>query len=809
MPDVAEGLVMEASLRNFVTRELQSIRKELSVTSQKGKQTFTKMSTQTKGFSKFLNNARSGLVSFATRFGPAAIAVAGLTMAVRKLGEAYSFTKEKSQDFEQSLSRIEAILVPTSNEFAHLTDRALKLGETTVFSASQVGESFKEMGKLGMSANQIIDASAGVLDLAAAAEVGMGEAAKISVAALNQFGLAANESTRVVDVMTKSFNTSALDITKFSEAMKMAGPIAGSTGTSIEETTALLAVLADRGIDASMAGTAMRRIMLELTDTNSKASKAIRGLVPDTASLTEKMRALHDAGMGATTATEFFSLRGTVAAQIIANNTEEVEKLTKTYENADGTARHMAETMLDNTAGATIILKSAQEGLAIAIGEAFGPERRKNIDLYTAMVRKATTWVRAHSDELRIIAMNLGEVWRIAVKSIGIVGRAVGFVFTTISTLFSEVQYIVWKSAHEILNAVNWVSNKLGKGDVIDLGPMEELIEGAADRVGRGIQNMLNAFTGKDYVAAQKNIDALKSSLDRVGKAAPITDDELSGEEDKEAKKAREKAFKEQDEMMRGMIAARDRWEQENADLLKSARERQEDIAIAAIRNAAEREREELLAKQRRELEDYESHGKAKGEIIKVHAEELDAFDARMAEMAENRRKKAVHSAIQAAEQLLGVLIKDKEARKAILTTIAVAEGAASAVTAAKSGWDTGITYYDKAALAIAGAAQAALIAGAEIATIQSAAKGTDFIASGDQLLRVGDNPAKRERVQVTPLDGPGTIGAQQTSTNSVTIAPVFNVSGNLDRAAADSIILRMQDMMTNIREAQFIGISA
>jgi len=68
-----------------------------------------------------------------------------------------------------------------------------------------------------------------------------------------------------------------------------------------------------------------------------------------------------------------------------------------------------------------------------------------------------------------------------------------------------------------------------------------------------------------------------------------------------------------------------------------------------------------------------------------------------------------------------------------ILIGLAIAEGAASAVTAAKAGWDTGITYYDKAALAAAGIIEALAITAGQIATIraQKFARGTSSAPGG------------------------------------------------------------------------------
>jgi len=71
--------------------------------------------------------------------------------------------------------------------------------------------------------------------------------------------------------------------------------------------------------------------------------------------------------------------------------------------------------------------------------------------------------------------------------------------------------------------------------------------------------------------------------------------------------------------------------------------------------------------------------------------------------------------------------------RQNILIALAVAEGAASAVTAAKAGWDSGVTVYDKAALAAAAVISALAMTGTQIATIkaQKFARGTSFAPGG------------------------------------------------------------------------------
>ncbi len=332
------------------------------------------LKTSLKGLDSSLKSSKASLIA-------TGVALAGLTIALIKTKQAISFVADSVIKFEAAGSRLKAILKPTTKEFEALEKQAQKLGETTVFTATQVMQAFTEMGKLGAETNEILAAGNEVLSLAALAQVDMSTAAITTIQTLNQFQLEAEEAGRVVDVIAKSFTTSALDITKFSTAMTYIGPIAGTTGESLEDVSAALAVLADNALDSSMAGTGMRKILLELANANSKASKLIAGTGKEASTLTEKLQLLKTMNLGVTETTELFGLRATTAAQIIIKNADSVETLAEEYNNAEGAAQEMADTMLDNVEGAMIRLKSAQESLALSFKTVLAPAMRTFIEL--------------------------------------------------------------------------------------------------------------------------------------------------------------------------------------------------------------------------------------------------------------------------------------------------------------------------------------------------------------------------------------------------------------------------------------------
>jgi hypothetical protein len=143
--------------------------------------------------------------------------------------------------------------------------------------------------------------------------------------------------------------------------------------------------------------------------------------------------------------------------------------------------------------------------------------------------------------------------------------------------------------------------------------------------------------------------------------------------------------------------------------------------------------------------------------------------------------------------------------RKNILTAMAIAEGAAAAVTAIKAGWDTGITLFDKAALAAAGGIQAVASTAAQITSIQSAsfARGANYVTNGPQMILVGDNPGGRERVQVTPLSSQNSNGPSgggefhlHIHGDNVDSAVVDKIDSVLNRAARTGNLSRFMSLV-------------
>ena len=338
--------------------------------------------------------------------GAAAIGV--IVTAFRTINRAVSAVVSTFTEFEFVMAKVNAISGATEQEFAALTSSAEELGRTTFFTAEQVGQLQLNFSKLGFSAEEIMQAQKATLDLATATGSDLARSATVAASAVRGFGLDASETQRVVDVMAVSFSTSALDIEKFQTSMTKVAPIAKAAGFSIEDTTTIMAKLSDAGIEASIAGTSLRNILLKMQDPSSDLSKSFGGTIHSLDELIPAMRQFSLEGGDMASVMEVVDLRQAAAFELMLANVDILTDYRNSLKDSGGEAARMAEIVGNTLQGAFLKLKSALQGLSISImkdfaaglqrtGERlarFGNFLSDNSETITGLIKGVTTLVR-------------------------------------------------------------------------------------------------------------------------------------------------------------------------------------------------------------------------------------------------------------------------------------------------------------------------------------------------------------------------------------------------------------------------------
>jgi len=132
----------------------------------------------------------------------------------RLIKEAFNTIK----DFEQQMAKVQAITGATDDEIKELSDSAKTLGSTTRKTATEVGRLQEELAKLGFTTDEILDATGAIINLSEATGSDLAQSSSVAAGVLNAFGLEAEDTKQLVDVMAKSFSSSALDLNKFEVA---------------------------------------------------------------------------------------------------------------------------------------------------------------------------------------------------------------------------------------------------------------------------------------------------------------------------------------------------------------------------------------------------------------------------------------------------------------------------------------------------------------------------------------------------------------------------------------------------------------
>jgi len=327
-------------------------------------------------------------------------------------------------DFEQSMAKVNAVSGATGAEFESLNNLAKELGASTRFTAMQVSDLMLNYSKLGFSASEIESITAATLNLALATGEDLAKSAEVAGSTLRAFGLDASEMLRVTDVMAKSFSSSALDLDRFTESMKYVAPVAASAGISLEEASAMLAILANNGIKGSQAGTSLRRIITDLGSTGGNVAGAIEKLA--------------NKGLGLGNAMDEVGRTAQTALIVLGKGIGDLKPLTTEFENAAGSAAAMAEIMDNTLEGAMFRMKSAIEGAAISFGEKLAPALNK----ITVFVGEFATYLKNLDPETKNLIIRIGGVVAIIgplAVAIGVLSSALAFLVTPVALVVAGV----------------------------------------------------------------------------------------------------------------------------------------------------------------------------------------------------------------------------------------------------------------------------------------------------------------------------------------------------------------------------------
>ena len=170
-------------------------------------------------------------------------------------------------DYEQGLNIFKSVSGATAQQMAMVAAKARELGQDASLpgvSARDAANAMTELSKAGLSVNDTLAASKGVMSLAKAGQIEVADAATIAAQALNAFKLKGSDAGKVADVLANGANASATDIRGLSLGLQQSAAVASQFGISLEDTVTALGLFANRGMQGSDAGTSRVKMLLKL-----------------------------------------------------------------------------------------------------------------------------------------------------------------------------------------------------------------------------------------------------------------------------------------------------------------------------------------------------------------------------------------------------------------------------------------------------------------------------------------------------------------------------------------------------------------
>jgi TP901 family phage tail tape measure protein len=243
----------------------------------------------------------------------------------------------------------------------------------------------RTLAQAGLEVGEAITALPSVLKLATVGEVDLAGAALSATAIMHTFGMSVNDIGHIGDSLATAARLSATSVKEMMGAMKQATSVSNVFGVSLHETEAALATLANRGIEGSAAGTAIRNMVKELSSpATDKAAHALQqyGIQIFNADgsakkFTANLQQLADVTSVMTKETkarlleDMFNERGAKAANILLSDLEKMKTVLQEIEASSKGLGFMTEAQIRISQSTEGLIKTLKSNLAASLGEVF------------------------------------------------------------------------------------------------------------------------------------------------------------------------------------------------------------------------------------------------------------------------------------------------------------------------------------------------------------------------------------------------------------------------------------------------------
>lgn len=292
----------------LVTAELQKIKTEVQ---------------ETEGWLSRFNN---GFAKWGGLLATGAATITGVSMALNTL-------RNNRDSKESSQAELKALTGLDDESIQWLTKQAEQLSTTMDESGLRIRQSSDEILQaymlIGSKKPELLKDEEALnavtieaMRLAAAAKIDLKDAVTATTVSLNMYGESADQAARYVNVLAAGSKEGAADVSAQAASIKNAGVAASGAGVSIEQLQGTIQMLAEKGLEAEPAGTALRKFFLVLQTGPDETNPKVVGLQTALENLNKKsLTAAQIQGM--------FGEEAFSTATILIDNADKVQQYTE------------------------------------------------------------------------------------------------------------------------------------------------------------------------------------------------------------------------------------------------------------------------------------------------------------------------------------------------------------------------------------------------------------------------------------------------------------------------------------------------
>lgn len=465
--------------------------------------------------------------------------------------------------FEEAIANLKALYGDeiTKQQMQDIIDKAKQLGQTTVYSATEVAESMRSMALAGYDSVDTINAIEGALNLASASGENFETVSSIMVDGLKAFGYGTHEATKFADSLGLTAVITNADVKDLGEALSYVGAVAGTFKYDVNDVNVALGAMASTGIKGSMAGTALRQMILRLANNTSEALDTFKSLGGEFYTTEGKARPLIDVlndlreGIAGLTDEQKANVLATIGGQraitglsaIVSMNAEDWEDISNQLHNSAGAVEAIAKQRLDNLAGDVKLLKNNLDDVKLDVFEEMKPSLRELTQEMTKFIKSGDmkNLSKGFADLGISISKNLIKSLEFTSKHFDTLTASVKVLIPTLIT--AKGAFSVSKNILAMANASKMTDvaiqslgislGKIGLTSVAVVGGIA-LLKAGFDKFNKNYQESVQYITDttnaieSNRQAIIDNAQATKDSIDKI-KASAVVDKSMLVELDR------------------------------------------------------------------------------------------------------------------------------------------------------------------------------------------------------------------------------------------------------------------------------------